>query len=623
MTAIAGIAHADLDRPVGEEPCASLARRLGRNSGHPARSWTAGPVCLVQSAGEGPRHPGPQPVRIVADARLDDRGALAATLGLPPTSGDLDLLAAAYGRWGTDCPVHLVGDFAFAIWDEARGRLLLVRDQMGVRPLYVRVDETGLRFASRPSLLLTGDEALDEGRIAAYLLGIDDDEADTVFAAIRRLPAGHWLSFEAGELAIRRYWSLAPEDVAADADFAAGLRERLICAVDDRLRGPGPMAAMLSGGLDSSAIVSAAAFSRRGDPDFRLATYSFAYSRAPELDESRFGQAVLDQYGLEGHGVPMDDLAPLAPPFDLVDGHDELVYAPGLPKIARLLGAAAADGAAVVLDGHGGDEVVSHGYGRLNELARAGRWLALYRELHGIGYMFGEDPRRVFIQYFAARGIGRRLHGAYRRLRPAPPSAQGSDPLLLLDPGFVARGGIADRYRAWTERYQRAAATERGLHAWNIAGPAAVRALEALARAGDRMGCEVRFPFFDRRLVSFALAVPEDQKLRDGWTRSVLRRAMDGILPTEVQWRRTKIDFGGELARGLARHHRDVLARAAQPAGLLGGIVDATALHRRLEAFLADPGATPAVDLFALWRAAALTLWLEDRRGRAAERDAA
>ena len=620
MTAIAGQVFAETDRPAaGDLFAGRLAERRGS-----MQQWAGGNACLVQSGGDAwPRAAG-TPLHVTADIRLDNRDELCTALGLADAAATSDaaLLIEAYARWDLDCVTRLVGDFAVAIWDERRQRLFAVRDPMGVRPLYLRQDRGGLAFASRPSLIGDPADALDDGRLAAYLLGMDDDAGDTVFAPMRRLPPGHWLTYEGGQLTIQRYAALAPDDLPAETDFAAGLRDRLVRAVDDRLRG-GTVGAMLSGGLDSSSIVSAAAFSRRNDPDFRLSTYSFRYRAAPALDESRFAKAVVDKYSLDGHDVPMDDLAPLATPFDLIDGRDELVYAPGLPKIARLLSAAAQAGSSIVLDGHGGDEVASHGYGRLNELARAGRWLTLYRELRGIGYMFGDRPGAMFRQYYMARGLGRRLRNAYGRMRPRPAVA-APDPLALLDRDFVAASGIAERYAAWGEQYQRAAATEKGLHLWNVGGPAAIRALEALARAGDRMGVEVRFPFFDQRLVTFTLAVPEDQKLRDGWTRSVLRRAMQGILPEAVQWRRDKIDFGGELARGLVRHHRDVLEAAAAPAGPLAGIVDLGFFRQRLDAFVANPEAAGALDLFAIWRAVALSRWLEDRRARrTAARDAA
>jgi asparagine synthase (glutamine-hydrolysing) len=113
--------------------------------------------------------------------------------------------------------------------------------------------------------------------------------------------------------------------------------------------------------------------------------------------------------------------------------------------------------------------------------------------------------------------------------------------------------------------------------------------------------------------VTYALAIPDHEKLKDGWPRSVLRRAMEGILPEKVQWRRSKIDFGSELAGGLARHHADLLHEVFRSDAAVGEYVNLTAARGQVQALMAAPDAANGLDLFAIWRVVFLALWLNNR----------
>jgi asparagine synthase (glutamine-hydrolysing) len=149
------------------------------------------------------------------------------------------------------------------------------------------------------------------------------------------------------------------------------------------------------------------------------------------------------------------------------------------------------------------------------------------------------------------------------------------------------------------------------------------RSFETLRRAADLAGVELRFPFYDRRLVSYALAIPDSEKLKNGWSRSVLRNAMTGILPEKVRRRRHKIDFGAELSQSLVRNHRDVLDALIRPGSLVEQYVDASGVRARVESLLAAPG-QPRGDTFGVvWRVAFLARWLEARRAAAPSRDRA
>ena len=151
-----------------------------------------------------------------------------------------------------------------------------------------------------------------------------------------------------------------------------------------------------------------------------------------------------------------------------------------------------------------------------------------------------------------------------------------------------------------------------------LSAPLQPYALEVLDKVAAASGVEVRFPFWDKRLVEFCLALPADAKLSGGWTRLILRRAMEGILPDAIQWRRDKFDFNPHVIRGMLRHHRsmldDVLLKDAEN---IGEYVDLHAVTDAYYRVLNEAESTNGPDFQAVWRTAVLALWLRQRRGEA------
>ena len=543
------------------------------------------------------------PLHIVADARLDDRANLASSVGLnPDRASDAEVILAAYQHHGVDGLATLFGDFAVAIWDDSRRELLCARDVFGVMPFYYRHDRNGLAFGSQLPSLRRERDAMNTRHLAAYLTGLDDSAEDTIFAPIRRLPPGHVLLWRRGELIVRRYTAIAPAATGPGKDYPAEIRRRFLDSVQDRSLGPGRVGALLSGGLDSSSIVAAAARRREA----RLPTFSFAYPTGSPYDENDFVRAMIECYPLAPEFVAMREFAPLDGLAALASGADDLIFGPGLLKVGRLLDRARKVGVRIVLDGHGGDEVISHGYGRLKELARQRRWRTLYRELRGVSALTQDSALGLLMRFLASEGLVARL-----RRRAAPGSHETTD-TPILDRDLARAADIEDRTADWVHAYRRAAASEATLHTWNVSSPSVASAFEALRRVADASGVTVRFPFYDRRLVSYALAVPDAEKLRDGWTRRVMREAMEGLLPERVRWRRTKTDFSHELTEGMARDHGPYLADILRKSGPLAGLVDLPSARQRLQTLLANPRAAPTADVLALWRMAFLAMWLDN-----------
>jgi asparagine synthase (glutamine-hydrolysing) len=205
---------------------------------------------------------------------------------------------------------------------------------------------------------------------------------------------------------------------------------------------------------------------------------------------------------------------------------------------------------AVLLDGHGGDEVVSKWLGRLHDLARAGAWMTLYRELRGVADLYGERASTMLFVLFRAYGPGRHKLSALVRgfERLSGRTAAQDSPLNVLSASFRQRSGIDEEMAArWRPRSPDGREADHAV----LLEPQQPYALEVLDREAQDAGVEVRCPFWDRRLIDYSMSLPASAKLKDGWTRLILRQAMTGVLPPKVLWRRDKHDFSVQLRDGL------------------------------------------------------------------------
>jgi asparagine synthase (glutamine-hydrolysing) len=612
--------------------------------------WTDGPVGLAAGAGGA--------IVVAADARIDNREDLAARL-LPgrPLEAITDdaLIVEAYRRWGAGAPERLLGDFAFAIWDRERGTLFCARDPFGARPFCYHLSDRLFAFATESRPLFSLPEvprALDEVQVAFFLDDFLDDPERTFYREIRRLPAAHFLEVTREDVRMGKYWEPdADREVrlSSDDEYAEAFREIFLRAVDARLRAADPVAAALSGGLDSSSIVCAAR--RILPPDRPVHAFAAVFPGLPEEgrvsnDESEFVEAVAATPGISLHRVRADLLAPLAD-YDRLLGH--LDYPPmgfNLYMTRAVFEAARREGARVFLDGTDGDSVVSNGYERFIDLANEGRWTTAVEEVEALTVRC-ESPRNWFPRFLLypqlvrlarsgewgnwfrgwnaiATGPRSRLalllrYGIQpvlpRRLSVPPsggPDANGA-PRSFLRGEFAARTRLRERKRELRPNAGQARSARED-HARVLALPRYQYGLELLDGVASASGIVPRFPFFDRRLVEFCIAIPAEQKLDDGWSRLIQRRGMEGILPPAVQWRVHKGNLGFNFVTGMREIEAPGLERDlfGDPS-ILEDFVDMDGLRSRYRRFVA-PEPTPEVgkDALVLYKAAVLARWLRD-----------
>ncbi|HEV2106115.1 MAG TPA: asparagine synthase (glutamine-hydrolyzing) [Candidatus Eisenbacteria bacterium] len=512
-------------------------------------------------------------------------------------SSDTEVILAAYRRWGEDCLRRFNGMFALAIWDGARRRLFLARDRLGVKPLYYQDDGVRFAFASEPAALVLTQAHAPRPHLPAIrdLLALDwvDHDAHTFFEGLWQLPAGHWLAVDGGGPALHRWWGLDAEARApgrADA-WAAELAARFTDAVALRLRADVEVGSCLSGGLDSSAVITTAARLANAG----LHAFSCAYDEGPAFDERPYVRAAVEASGATSH-VVVPDGSDLWSVFDaLVAQQAEPTAGPGVYSQWKVMQLAHAGGLKVLLDGQGGDEVFA-GYfrylpTRLRDLLAAGDLAGFARLWGGVADRLGFATALLhtfepWLPPALVEGLRRRwgqgkdrvLARALRRLPPthaAPPRA--------------ARSGL------WRQ----------------LAFDTLARQLPGLLRYEDRnsmaFGIETRLPFLDYRLVEMAFALPDETKLAGTTTKAILRRALGDRVPRAVLERRDKMGFETPADVWLRERYAGEVRRRLARRGPFREWVDGGALGADLDAYLAgrrDNG-------LQVWRWLSLEAWAE------------
>ena len=489
---------------------------------------------------------------IVADARIDNRPDLISSLNIDRASTeflpDSHLILAAYRKWDEDCVLHLLGDFAFAIWDPANRTLFCARDHLGIRPFYYHAGES---FAFASSALAVRQapgvpQAFNQGRIADYLVqeleGVD--KTSTFFKHIFRLPPAHTARLESGRLRLRQYWLLDPEfelNLTSDEAYLEAFNEVFTSAIDIRLRCNGQPASMLSGGIDSSSIVGWARKSLQAQGARPLRTFS-CVTDDEQCVETQFSRQMIGLGGLDPvllrPGAVEDLQAELAQVYAVME--DPFDYLMVLPMVIYL--SARQLGNRVMLDGVDGGLVTSQtttypaflmrqeGWHRA-ALEMRGMWENYYRKEQPLWKLYLRMIRSAYlpesIRRFRRRWFGD--HWERQVLRPAPIAKKFAQQVRLNE--------RVDQYRNYTAGGVKAGLRQSHidwvLHASLTAG------IERYQRVAAYCGVEARHPLMDKRLVEFCVSLPWDQKVRNGWVKYALRRSAEAVAPPEIAWRQT------------------------------------------------------------------------------------
>jgi asparagine synthase (glutamine-hydrolysing) len=576
MSMQAGIWHFDR-APVAPQQMAAFEQRLAQHGPdgrgdyseeglsllHRARYITAEDALEVQ-----PIH-SQRGNRILWDGRLDNRDELLAALDRRPVDlpTDAELAAAAFDHWGTKCFARLNGDWAMTIWDSVARRATLARDYIGIRKLYYLRTTASLYWSTDLAALVlhSGEEfSLCDEYFAGFFVSHPEPHL-TPYAEIAAVPPGGYVEVTPDHIRIGRYWSfthLQSIRYKTDTEYEEQFRQLFGQSIRRRLRTAYPVLADLSGGLDSSSIVCMAYdLIRRGEASATINTLSYYSLDEPSGDERPYFEAIEKHIGKTGthlrtsncrsglHPLPDEYFTPL-PGF----------FASAIEETQRLARATAGQDNRVHLAGLGGDELLG---GVQDPVPQLASWLwnlnllTYWKQLPAWSLQ-----RRVPLWTLLGHSVVSLMPlGVRARL-----DAYAEAPSWL-------RAGFAERYRArerklravrtWRDRLPGPCSPDSGYLTFASTIQSGVSSFTGVAR-------QMALPYYDRDLFAFLFAIPDEQLLRPQQRRSLMRRALRGIVPDAVLFRKTK---------WLGR--REAALELIDAAAALAGLLPETAIGER------------------------------------------
>lgn len=625
MSGIAALCHWD-GQPIDDTSIARMLDAISHRGPDARGIWHSGSVALGHvTLWSDPGSPAGREaiaaadgVCVVFDGRLDNRRELSDRLrdaGIRAclrTQTDATLVLLAYRLWEHACVSKLFGDFALVVFDATRRQLLCARDPVGMRPLVYYTD--GRRFiagSETHQLFVTRAFAPEpnEGMVGEYLYGRITNREETLYRNVFRLAPAEILI--ASTIGIRKFTYYDPYPVReiqhrTDGECAEHFRSVLSEAIRCRVPAAGSLGAYLSGGLDSSSIICLAEHMRREGQirDVPLVTLSMI-GRTPAGDESRYVDAVVRQWALKSYRI---EPTPADPQMfvDQVTRYRDMPEYPNVAAVNGLASAARGEQCRVLLTGLGGDDWLCAPYSHCAELLAKGRLHEFFEQLAFENGLGSSEPLWTT---FVRRGLYPLLPRRCRALlsrgrrRRVPPH---------IEVGFARAVALLDRtnHRSSPQR-SCASRTQQELYDWFWSG-----SLPYINEADDlhhaRLGIDARHPFHDRRVIEFALALPERQRWRSTQTKFVLRRALGDLLPAEVSSREVKGDYSHMIADALDASGGERCfeeLESARRGWVRPDVVRET--YRRMRVLYEKGDEQYSADTFGLWTVYGVELWLK------------
>jgi asparagine synthase (glutamine-hydrolysing) len=590
MSGIAGIYNLD-GRPVDPALPRRMTAAIAHRGPDGIHHWISGSVglghCMLQTTPESLHEHQPLlnetgDVVLTLDGRVANREDLRATLESKGArlrdDTDAELVLQLYQVWGKECPRQIIGDFAFVIWDGRRRQLFAARDIMGARPFYYYVDARRFLFASDvQSLFVEGLEVAvqpNDGMIGEYLSNFSIRTLhETLYQNIFRLPPAHALTVKDGHVKRWRYYDPDPGNTIRyrrDEEYADHFFSVFREVVHDSLRGDRPVAILLSGGVDSSSLVGMAALLRRertlAVPE--IGAYSLTFSH-PDADERSYITDVIAKWNVDAHAIDCD---PWRPPV-LEKRIAQLRDFPDFPNTAPwgpLYSVAKAQGCRVLLWGWGGDEWLTGHWFHCADLLKRLHVLALGRQLRAdlkVSNSWGGwgIPASTALRWTVFPLLPRSWKLVLRRwLNRGVPT--------WIAPAFARRTALAERLSWRPETLSFPTHAQQAIYEQLHSGVMTTTS-ELVNRFEAEHEIEGRSPFNDRRMIEFALALPEEQRWRNEETKFVLRQAARRFLPESVRQRMTKADFTFLSGMAVAQEPAEAVVKSSHliRAGYLDG----------------------------------------------------
>ncbi len=534
----------------------------------------------------------------VADARIDNRTELIEVLNLKPTPHrsitDSELILAAYEYWGESCGEHLIGDFAIVIWNPQDQKLLLLRDHMGVRPLFYYYKQGYcLAFASEVGALLRlpfVPNELNESKISLYLCWLSDFRMysnETYYNQIYSLEPAHQLLITQNHLQKKFIWHFDPQKYAhltTENDFLEAFKETFIEAVRCRIRTPYGVSSHLSGGLDSSSVSVIA----RDILKKRNQTLHTVYMdvQHPEADEKAYAQSVVNGGGIFHEWVTAKNTFEESSRWLMqANNTPDSSVVPAMNHLA-IADAIANNGSRVALTGHEGDTIVGHGKSWIMEVLRQRQWQAFKVAVSSVVDIFDKKgpEKELFYKQYTHEYIGYLLReyihqkkfrallsliiSAYQNLDYIPSLEQlnkGVKKLFFTKTpknqlplhSCLSNEKANSLYQSNLFLRQFQWPTDMHPAIKKVYSGGIIEQNESFNNVSTRKGFIYTHPFLDKRLIELCAVIPTEINFDNGALRGTIRKGLKDYLPYEIVSRKTKINFSGHqvaLIRSLSSY---------------------------------------------------------------------
>lgn len=502
------------------------------------------------------------------------------------TQSDTEVILAAYDRWKEKCLQQFDGMFAFAIYDQKEQVLFAARDRFGEKPFYYYRDDEHFIFASEMKALwaIGVVKKVNEKMMLNYLtlgyLQNVNDKSETFFEEIQSLPPAHYiqLSVSNKRFSNKSYWYLDKESCikVSPTDAIEHFNELFSISVKRRLRSDVPVGSSLSGGLDSSSIVSATSdLYKNGLSEFRPVSFSAVFPGF-EKDESNFIHTVTNKFSVDNF-ITNPTAEGLVNDFEKMCYHqEEPFHSSSTYAQYKVFELAAAHGVKVLLDGQGADETMA-GYHKyihwyLQQLLARIQLLEAKKEkaaLRKNNLPFEWGPKNVIAAFMPAHVTILLEKKAYRK--------------TINHPDLTEEFTGSFRGQEWEGIHKPIVSKLNDILYFNTMQ----FGLEELLRFADRNsmahGREVRLPFLNHELVQFIFSLPANFKIHDGWTKWILRKSMDNILPDEIVWRKDKVGYETPQKQWMTDPVLQDFMHEAKRKLIAGGILKPSALDKKIK----------------------------------------
>jgi asparagine synthase (glutamine-hydrolysing) len=466
------------------------------------------------------------------------------------SESDTEVITAAFDAWGESCQQRFNGMWAFAIWDTREKALFLSRDRFGKKPLfYAHLPGNRFAFASEMKALFpllkevraNADLLRDTSRVMTY-----ESTEECVIEGIKRFPAGHSGWMRNDRLLLKRWWCTLdnlPDVPEKYEDQVAQFRELFLDACRLRMRSDVPLGTALSGGLDSSAIISCMSYIASHGKTMRMGEswqHAFVASfPGTPLDETEYARMVTNNVGIEPTIVeidPVKEIANLNQHFYLFE---DLYITSPIPFI-QTYGAVKAQGVSVTLDGHGADELFG------------GYTFDFIHSLNDVGWNLPKASE-ILETYYAAHGDSAQLNDL-----PSKHMFLGKWYGKQWIKKAIGKGGLTESIDSKHHLWNNLDCLNKRLYAstHDTVLPTLLRNYDRYSMANS---VEIRMPFMDHRIVSFAFAIPWSSKIRNGFSKAIVRDAVAQYMPSEVAYRKTKIGFNSPLVNWMRGPLKDFM----------------------------------------------------------------